>query len=113
NERCEAADRDNKLLWRRQPRRLEGEAIRDAMLAISGTLDQAMYGPGSLDDGQLRRSIYFTVKRSRLIPMMTLFDGPDSLQSLGPPQQPGAGAGRFLPGAAVSQRVCIHRVNRF
>jgi hypothetical protein len=83
NERAAAADRDNKLLWRREPRRLEGEIIRDAMLAVSGTLDETLYGPGSLDEGQKRRSIYFTVKRSHLIPMLMLFDGPDSLQSLG------------------------------
>ena len=42
-----------------------------------------MFGPGSLDEGQPRRSIYFTIKRSQLIPIMMLFDAPDSLQSLG------------------------------
>src|SRR5262249_17200842 len=33
------ADPDNLLLWRMSPRRLEGEAIRDAILAVSGRLD--------------------------------------------------------------------------
>ena len=76
-------DPDNALLWRRAPQRLEGEVIRDAMLAVSGRLDRAMFGPGTLDESQTRRSIYFMIKRSKLIPMMSLFDGPDSLQSLG------------------------------
>ena len=41
-----------------------------------------MFGPGTLDPDGLRRSIYFTVKRSHLIPMMVLFDGPDANQGL-------------------------------
>ncbi|HEY2952985.1 MAG TPA: DUF1553 domain-containing protein, partial [Verrucomicrobiae bacterium] len=76
-------DPDNALLWRRVPQRLEGEVIRDAMLAVSGRLDRTPFGPGTLDENQTRRSIYFMVKRSRLIPMLSLFDAPDSLQSLG------------------------------
>jgi hypothetical protein len=36
-----------------------------------------------LDLDHTRRSIYFTTKRSQLIPMMILFDAPDSLQSIG------------------------------
>ncbi len=74
-----AADVDDKLLWRFAPRRLEAEAIRDSMLAVSGQLDATMYGPGTLDRMQKRRAIYFTIKRSQLIPMMTQFDAPDSL----------------------------------
>jgi hypothetical protein len=38
-------DAENRLLWRYSPRRLEGEAIRDAMLAVSGKLNPKMYGP--------------------------------------------------------------------
>jgi Protein of unknown function (DUF1549)/Protein of unknown function (DUF1553)/Planctomycete cytochrome C len=75
-------DRENALFWRRPTRRLEAEAIRDAMMAVSGTLDPAMYGPGTLDPNHKRRSIYFFVKRSQLIPMMLLFDAPDSLQDM-------------------------------
>jgi Protein of unknown function (DUF1553)/Protein of unknown function (DUF1549) len=78
-----AADPDNRLFGRRGHQRLEAEAIRDAMLVASGMLDGTMFGPGTLDQGMRRRSIYFTVKRSQLIPLMTLFDAPDSLQSLG------------------------------
>lgn len=44
---AEAAKKDSesRLLWRFPPRRLEGEAVRDAMLAVSGHLNRAMYGP--------------------------------------------------------------------
>jgi cytochrome c553 len=76
-------DREDALYWRRPVVRLEGEAIRDSMLAVSGQLDPTMYGPGTLDESMRRRSLYFFVKRSKLIPMMMLFDWPDSLQGLG------------------------------
>lgn len=75
-------DPENRLFWRQERRRLEAETIRDAMLAVSGQLDPTMFGPGTLDPNQKRRSLYFTVKRSRLIPMMTLFDAPDTLQGI-------------------------------
>ncbi len=78
-----SADPDNLLLWHHPRVRLEAEVIRDAMLSASGQLDERMYGPGSLDESQRRRSIYFTVKRSQLVPSMMLFDAPDSLQGLG------------------------------
>ena len=39
-------DADARLLWRYPPRRLEAEAIRDAMLAVSGKLNLKMGGPG-------------------------------------------------------------------
>ena len=74
---------NNSLLWRYQPRRLPAESIRDAMLAVSGQLDKTQFGPGTLSQGQKRRSIYFTVKRSRLIPMMQIFDAPEPLVSVG------------------------------
>jgi mono/diheme cytochrome c family protein len=77
------ADPDNRLWWRRAPQRLEAEIIRDAVLAVSRRLDRTMFGPGTLDEGMKRRSVYFTIKRSKLIPMMVQFDWPDSLQSLG------------------------------
>ena len=76
-------DRENQLLWRRAPRRLEAEAIRDSMLAVSGQLDATMFGPGTLDQNMKRRSVYFFIKRSGLIPMMMLFDWPEHLVSIG------------------------------
>ena len=41
-----AVDADGRYLWRYTPRRLEAEAIRDSMLAVSGALDLKMGGPG-------------------------------------------------------------------
>lgn len=76
-------DLDNRYCWRRVPRRLEAEIIRDQMLSVSGALDLTMYGPGTLDESHRRRSIYFTVKRSKLVPMMLSFDAPDALAGLG------------------------------
>ncbi len=78
-----AADPENKLWWRRPPRRLEAEAVRDSLLAASGSLQLTMYGPGTLDEASLRRSIYLTVKRSKPVPLMQLFDAPEPSQSIG------------------------------
>src|SRR6185436_921004 len=91
------ADQDDpeNLLWHRaNVLRLEGEAIRDAMLALSGRLDPAMFGPpvpthltefmegrgrpgrsGPLD-GSGRRSVYLEVRRNFVSPMMRAFDTP-------------------------------------
>ncbi|MDX2035883.1 MAG: PSD1 and planctomycete cytochrome C domain-containing protein [Isosphaeraceae bacterium] len=76
-------DLDGSLYSRRLPARLSAEVIRDSMLALGGKLDRTLYGPGSLDEAQPRRSIYYTIKRSKLIPLMILFDAPDSLQGIG------------------------------
>ncbi|MCS6851921.1 MAG: PSD1 and planctomycete cytochrome C domain-containing protein [Gemmataceae bacterium] len=81
--RKQAVDRDNRLWWRRPKTRLEAEIIRDNLLAVSGQLDRTLYGPGTLDPRSVRRSIYFTVKRSQLLPMMQVFDAPDALQGMG------------------------------
>jgi len=78
-----AIDRDNLLLWRRTPQRLEAEAIRDSMLAVAGLLDPTPFGPGTLDQNMNRRSVYFFIKRSQLIPAMMLFDWPEHLVSIG------------------------------
>jgi Protein of unknown function (DUF1549)/Protein of unknown function (DUF1553)/Planctomycete cytochrome C len=79
----EAVDRENRLIWRRPARRLEAEVIRDSLLAVGGALDERMYGPGNLDEGSKRRSVYFTVKRSKLIPMLGVFDAPEALSGIG------------------------------
>jgi Protein of unknown function (DUF1549)/Protein of unknown function (DUF1553)/Planctomycete cytochrome C len=75
-------DRDNKLHWRQPARRLEAEIIRDAILSVGGELDTKMFGPGTLDEKSKRRSIYFTVKRSKLMPMMVIFDAPEALSGM-------------------------------
>jgi len=93
-------DPDNKW-WHRMPiRRLQGEAIRDAMLMVSGRLDQTVFGPpvpvfvtpfmqgrgrpgsGPLD-GNGRRSIYVSVNRNFLSPMMLAFDTPIPFTAIG------------------------------
>ena len=78
-----SVDLENRRHWRHTPRRLEAEAIRDSMLNIAGLLDKEMYGRGSLDESMRRRSVYFTIKRSKLIPTMMLFDWPEHLVSIG------------------------------
>ncbi|MDP6446564.1 MAG: DUF1553 domain-containing protein, partial [Pirellulaceae bacterium] len=83
NTRGSEVDPDNLLWWRRGATRLEAEVIRDSLLAVSGALDKKMFGPGSLDQANPRRSVYLTVKRSNLIPILQLFDAPDSIQGLG------------------------------
>ena len=56
------ADPDNRLLWRREPVRLESQVVRDCLLSLAGTLDSTMGGP-SVPPGQQaasnRRSLYF------------------------------------------------------
>jgi hypothetical protein len=98
---AERLDPDNRLLHRMPTRRLEGEPIRDAMLAISGRLDSAMGGPsvaihltpfmqgrgrptanGPLD-GDGRRSLYLEVRRNFLSPMMLAFDAPIPFSTMG------------------------------
>ncbi|QDU23092.1 DUF1553 domain-containing protein [Urbifossiella limnaea] len=46
---CVKVDADNRLLWRMKPRRLEGEAVRDAMLSAAGLLDRTLGGQGFSD----------------------------------------------------------------
>jgi hypothetical protein len=90
------------LLWHyRQPKRLDGESIRDSLLAISGRLDTKMYGPsvpvhltafmdgrgrpgssGPLD-GDGRRSVYIAVRRNFLSPFMLTFDAPVPFSTMG------------------------------
>jgi hypothetical protein len=94
------SDPANRLLHRANVRRLEGEAIRDAMLAISGRLDRTMSGPsvpvhltnfqdgrgrpasGPLD-GAGRRSLYLAVRRNFLSAMLLAFDTPQPFSTVG------------------------------
>ncbi len=55
-----AADPDNTCYWRMNPRRLESQAVRDAMLQVAGLLDLHVGGPSlNPDDVSVRRSLYF------------------------------------------------------
>jgi hypothetical protein len=75
----QAADPDNKLLWRMNRRRLEIEAWRDAMLAVSGTLNPQRGGPPADlgDPNNRRRTLYGAVKRRELHDVLRLHDFPD------------------------------------
>ena len=83
NSEAMKVDPENRFLWRQRSRRMEAEIIRDNLLAVSGVLDKTMFGPGSLDEADVRRSVYLKVKRSTLIPILQLFDAPDAIQSIG------------------------------
>jgi hypothetical protein len=72
-------DPDNRLVWRMSRRRLEVEAWRDALLAVSGTLDASIGGP-SIDLAGAennRRTLYAKISRHNLDPLLRLFDFPD------------------------------------
>ncbi len=72
------------LLWSHRPaRRLEAEAIRDSLLQVGNKLDDKRYGPSETNPESGRRSVYLRVKRSELVPIMTMFDAPEPNQSIG------------------------------
>ena len=74
-----SVDPDNKMLWSFPRRRLEVEAWRDAMLAVTGRLDGAIGGP-SLDlasEENRRRTLYGAISRHELNDLLRLFDFPD------------------------------------
>jgi hypothetical protein len=77
--RGQEADPDNRLLGRASRRRLEVEAWRDAMLAAAGTLDRQPGGPSAdlNDPANRRRTLYGSVSRHELNPLLRLFDFPD------------------------------------
>lgn len=107
-----ARDPDNRYLWRMNPRRMEAEGFRDAVLAVAGILQRKPGGPGvslplELEVRSLifteaevvdlwpvspdvtehfRRSIYVLRKRNVHYPMFDAFDVPDSLTPC--PQRP-------------------------
>jgi hypothetical protein len=97
-------DPEDRLLWRFPRRRLEGEAIRDGMLACAGTLNPKLYGPAfvpPLSSEELtglfdasskwpvtkdaaehtRRSVYLLVRRTFAFPMFAAFDPPEVMTS--------------------------------
>lgn len=94
-EEAAGIDADDRLLWRFPPRRLSAEEIRDTMLAVSGSLDVRMGGPGfrlyrylqdnvatyvPLDEhgpDTYRRAVYHQNARASRIDLMTDFDQPD------------------------------------
>ena len=86
---AEKLDRDNAWLWRLRLRRLESEAVRDAILAVSGQLDRRIGGPfipleGKPDgtvvirdsEGARRRSLYLYARRNFNLSLLAAFDQP-------------------------------------
>lgn len=83
-------DAANHLLWRFTLRRLEAEALRDAMLAAAGELDERLGGPAistrrdgagqviadENSAGARRRSVYLLNRRTQLATFLELFDAP-------------------------------------
>lgn len=98
----EALELDPTNVWLQHARirRLQAEVIRDSILAVSGKLDRTMHGPsvpvyltpfmqgrgrpqsGPLD-GAGRRSIYISIRRNFLAPMMLAFDAPTPFTTIG------------------------------
>ncbi len=76
-------DAANEWLSHFRVQRLEAEAIRDSLLAVSGKLDRAMFGAGAGDANAPRRSIYLTVRRTSLNPFLDIFDAPKPFTTLG------------------------------
>jgi Protein of unknown function (DUF1553)/Protein of unknown function (DUF1549) len=90
-------DPENKLFSRQNRVRLEGEAIRDSLLAVSGRLNPTMFGPSALPPlpadlatsaknwtansvaaEHARRSIYVFARRNLRFPFFEVFDAPDN-----------------------------------
>jgi mono/diheme cytochrome c family protein/cytochrome c553 len=98
DERRSRIDASNRYLWRANRRRLEAEAVRDAVLATSGKLDLTMGGPSARqfffkddhspvydyarfavdDPANLRRAVYRFIVRSVPDPLMDCLDCPDA-----------------------------------
>jgi len=103
NEAHAQRDPANRLLWRFPYRRLEAEAIRDSMLAVSGRLNRQLYGssmyphisdesrrsgydPNSVwkkfnESDASRRTIYAYVKRTLIVPLLDTLDFCDTTRS--------------------------------
>ena len=93
-DRFQKIDPENRYYWRWNMLRLEAEAIRDSVLAVSGQLNPLMGGPGffprinkellegavtwfepSPPEERNRRSLYMYQQRSLVLPLVKVFDG--------------------------------------
>ncbi len=89
-DRLAKIDPDNRLLGHFPLRRLDAEALRDAMLSVAGELDRRLGGPyvpsrrtaeGEVEvsenqEGSKRRSAYFQQRRTQVVTFLQLFDAP-------------------------------------
>lgn len=104
NPQQERRDPENRLYWRKPIQRLDAEAVRDAILATSGALNETMFGrpvpvrpdvygqivvgedktqgdnkmpvETTLNGEEFRRSVYVQVRRSRPLALLHAFDAP-------------------------------------
>src|SRR5439155_15083285 len=93
----DAIDPDNRLLSHFPLRRLDAEAVRDAMLHVAGELDARAGGPyvpskrtaeGVVEipentDGAKRRSVYLQQRRTQVVTFLQLFDAPAVVTTCG------------------------------
>jgi hypothetical protein len=77
DDRTLAGDPDNELFGRMNRQRLEAEPFRDALLAISGSLDKTMGGPAFRELNVPRRTLYLMTIRSDRSNFRMLFDAAD------------------------------------
>jgi hypothetical protein len=78
-----AIDPENRLLWKQNRRRLEFEALHDAVLAVSGQLDTTLGGPAvKLFGSNKRRAVYGYVDRLEFPSLLTTFDVPNPAGSV-------------------------------
>jgi mono/diheme cytochrome c family protein len=76
---CRKVDPENVLLWKSARQRLDFEALRDALLAVSGRLDRTVGGPSvrdSLSPAARRRTLYSFVDRLQVPGLFRTFDFP-------------------------------------
>ena len=81
-----ALDPKNRQLWRANRKRLNIEAIRDSLLAVSGNLDPTPRGRSAMlwgHDYTRRRSLYGYINRFNLDPTLRAFDFPAPMQTQG------------------------------
>jgi hypothetical protein len=106
-----AIDPENHRWWHRRPLRIDSEILHDSILAVSGRLNEKMYGPGvkvpipaeliitrtegkdnypkNIKEGPdvWRRGVYIFQKRTVPVPMTAAFDGPDLSCTVGRREQ--------------------------
>lgn len=77
SERAREIDPDNRWWSHARVRRLDAEAIRDSLLAVTGRLDFTMFGPTvAANQGSDRRSVYVEVRRNSLDQFLHAYDAP-------------------------------------
>jgi hypothetical protein len=72
-----ALDPENRLVWKQNRQRLDFEALRDSLLAVSGKLDTTLGGPAveiTTAPYSMRRTVYGFIDRQNLQSLFRAFD---------------------------------------